>query len=78
MVADAARVVGQVRRCLLGRAELLRELRPRIAQPFQDDHSAAPCPRQPGLARQPVYGHFTVYVQLHISIDLSRNIIIYV
>ena len=77
MVADSVRVVGQVQRCLLGRTELLRELRPRIAQPLQDDHSAA-CPREPGLARQPVYGHFTVYVQMHISIDLPGNVIIYV
>ena len=55
-----------------------REFRPRIAQPLQDDHSAALCPREPGLARQPVYGHFTVYVQMHISIDLSVHVTIYV
>lgn len=57
---------------------MLREFRPRIAHPLQDDHSAALCPRQLGLARQTVYGHFTDYVQLHISIDLSVHVIIYV
>lgn len=53
-------------------------VRPRIAQPLQDDHSAALAPREPGLARRAVYGHFTVYVQVHISIDLPWHVIIYV